>query len=59
MAEWLEEHMVAIGSFNINFDLVDRIWLNRRLGGALRWNVETIDWEGQGVVCGKPAPLRL
>jgi hypothetical protein len=51
--------MVAISSFNINFDLVDRTWLNRRLGGALKWNVETIDWEGQGVVCGKPAPLRL
>jgi hypothetical protein len=30
-----------------------------RPGGALRWKVEIIGWEGQGVICGKLAPLRL
>jgi hypothetical protein len=47
----------VIGS--LNFGLVDGLWLNWRPGGALRWKVETIDCEGRGVVCGKPAPPRL
>jgi hypothetical protein len=39
--------------------LVDGTWLNWRPDEALRWKVETTDWEGRGVVCGKPAPLSL
>jgi hypothetical protein len=35
-------------------------WMdNLRLGDALRWKVEIIDWEGRGVICEKPAPPRL
>jgi hypothetical protein len=34
-------------------------WLNWRSGRALRWKVKTAGGEGQGVVCGKPAPSRL
>jgi hypothetical protein len=35
-------------------------WMdNLRPGGALRWKVETIGWEGQRVVCGKPVPSML
>jgi hypothetical protein len=59
MAEWSKDHVTVIGSLNLNFGLVDRTWLNWRSGGTLRWKVETVDWEGQGVVCGKPAPPRL
>jgi hypothetical protein len=59
MAEWLEDHVPAIGFYTQHFGLVDRTWLNWRAGGALRWKVETTGWEGQGVVCGKPTPLRL
>jgi hypothetical protein len=43
----------------LNFGLSDRFWLTWRPGGALRWKVETVGWEGRGVICGKPAPLRL
>jgi hypothetical protein len=35
-----------IGSLNSNFGLVGRTWLNWRPGGALRWKVETVGWEG-------------
>jgi hypothetical protein len=42
-----------------NFGLVCRTWLNWRPGGVLRWKVETVVWEGSGVVCGKLTPLRL
>jgi hypothetical protein len=58
MAEWLEDHVVVIGPLNLNFRIFGRIGLNWRPGGALRWKVETIDWEGRGVG-GKTAPLRL
>jgi hypothetical protein len=59
MAEWLEDHMAAIGSLNLNCGLVGRTWLNWRPDGALRWKVETVSREGRGVVCGKSAPPRL
>jgi hypothetical protein len=36
MAEWSEEHEVAIGSLNSNIDLIDGLWLNWRPGGAIR-----------------------
>jgi hypothetical protein len=32
--------------------------INMRSGGALRWKVETISWEGRKVVCGKLTPPR-
>jgi hypothetical protein len=40
-------HIVNVGFFNL------------RPGRGLRWKVKTIGWEGQGVVCGEPAPPRL
>jgi hypothetical protein len=49
MAEWSEDHMAAIGFLNLNFGLVGRTWLNWRLGGALRWKVKIVGWEGQRV----------
>jgi hypothetical protein len=58
MAEWLEDHMVAIGPLNPTW-LFGKLWLNWRPGSALRRKVETVDWEGRGVVCGKPTPPRL
>jgi hypothetical protein len=51
--------VVTIGSDTQHFGLVDRTWLNWRPGGALMLKVETTGWEGQGVLCGKPAPPRL
>jgi hypothetical protein len=59
MAEWSKDHGTAIGSINLNFGLMDGLWLNQRPGGALRWKGETISWEGRGVVHGKPVPSRL
>jgi hypothetical protein len=59
MAEWSEDHVTTIGSLNLNFETFGRSWLNWRPGGVLRWKVETVDWEGQGAVYGKPAPPRL
>jgi hypothetical protein len=43
----------------LNFGLSGRFWLNWRPDGVLRWKVETVEWEGRGVVCEKPAPPRL
>jgi hypothetical protein len=51
MAEWSQDHVVAIGLLNSNFSLVDRTWLNCRPDGALRCKVETVGLEGRGVVC--------
>jgi hypothetical protein len=59
MAEWSEDHVVTIGSLNLSFGLVDSLWLNWRLGRALRWKVKTVGWEGREVECGKLAPPRL
>jgi hypothetical protein len=59
MAEWSEDHVAAIGSLSLNFGNFGRSWLNWRPDGALKWKVKTVDWEGQGLVCGKPAPSRL
>jgi hypothetical protein len=59
MIEWSEDHVMAVGYFNTqHLGLVDKVWLNWRSGGALRWKGEAAGWEGRGVVCGKPAPLR-
>jgi hypothetical protein len=59
MADWLEDHVVVIGSLNSTLCFMDRTWLNWRSGGALRWKVETVGQEGRRVVCRKPAPPRL
>jgi hypothetical protein len=49
MAEWLEDHVTAIGSLNSNFSLFGSSWLNWRPGGAPRWKVEATGWEGRYV----------
>jgi hypothetical protein len=59
MVEWSEDHEAAIGSLNLNFDLIDGLWLNWRPGGVLRWKVKTVSWEGRGMVCGKSSPSRM
>jgi hypothetical protein len=60
MAKWLDDHVAAVGYFNTqHIVLVVGTWLNWRPSGDLRWKVETAGWEGQGVVCDKPAPPRL
>jgi hypothetical protein len=43
----------------LKLGLIDGLWLNWRPSGALRWKVKTVGWEGRGVVCRKPTPLRL
>jgi hypothetical protein len=40
MFEWSEDHVMDIGSLNLNFSLVGKTWLNWRPGGALRWKEE-------------------
>jgi hypothetical protein len=59
VAEWSKDHMATIGSLNLNFGLMDDLWLNWRPNGALRSKVKTIGWEGHGVVCEKSTPSRL
>jgi hypothetical protein len=59
MAKWSKEHGAAIGSLELNFCLMDGLWLNWRPGGAPWCKVTTVGWEGQGVVCEEPAPSRL
>jgi hypothetical protein len=36
VAEWSKDHMATIGSLNLNFGLMDDLWLNWRPDGALR-----------------------
>jgi hypothetical protein len=58
-AEWSKGHMSAIGPYTvILLEVYVRI-VNWRPGGALRWKVETVGWEGRGVRCSKPVPPRL
>jgi hypothetical protein len=60
MAKWSEDPVAAVGYFNTqHLGLVDKVWLNWRPDRALRWKGETAGWEGQGVVYGKSALLRL
>jgi hypothetical protein len=60
MVEWLKDHMAVVGYFNTQyFGVLNGTGLNWRLGGALRWKVETACWNGRGVICDKPAPPRL
>jgi hypothetical protein len=59
MIEWSEDHVAAISPLNLNLGIFGRIGLNKRMVRRLWWKVETTGWEGQGVVCGKSAPLRL
>jgi hypothetical protein len=59
MAEWLEDHMVAICPLKLNSVLLVRLWLNWRPGWHLGGKGRTVGWEGRGVVCGKLAPSRM
>jgi hypothetical protein len=60
MVEWSEDHMTAISSLKkFNSGLVSVLWLKWRPDGPPRWKWKTVDWEGRGVVRGKPAPSRL
>jgi hypothetical protein len=36
MAEWSKNHVAAICSLNLNFGLVEGLWLNGRPGEVLR-----------------------
>jgi hypothetical protein len=36
MAKWSKDHVTSIGSLNLNFGLIDDLWLNWRSGGTLR-----------------------
>jgi hypothetical protein len=59
MAEWSEDHGVAVDS--LNFGLINGLWLSWRPGRALRWKGGRgiAGWAGQGVVCRKSTPPRL
>jgi hypothetical protein len=59
MVERSEDQVAAIDPLNSKFGIIDGLWLNWRPGGALRWKVKTIGWEGQRVLCGKLPPSRL
>jgi hypothetical protein len=59
MAERSEDHMTTIGFLKSNFSLIDRNWLNWRLGEPLRWKVETAGREGRRVECEKLAHPKL
>jgi hypothetical protein len=56
MAEWLGDHRATIGSLNLDFALINGLWLNWTPGRALRWKLKTVGWEARGEVCGKSAP---
>jgi hypothetical protein len=43
MAEWSEDHVMTIGSLNLNHGT---LWLNWRPGGALRWKVSQLGRSG-------------
>jgi hypothetical protein len=57
MTEWSKDHVM--GLLKSTLDYFGSSWLNWRPGRALRWKGEIAGWEGRGVICGKPAPLRL
>jgi hypothetical protein len=59
MTGWSEDHMVAICSLKLSFDLVGGIWFNWSSDRALRWKVKTVGWEDRGVIYGKSIHLRL
>jgi hypothetical protein len=53
VAEWLKDHVVAIGSVNLN------LWLKWRPGGATRGKGRQLVGKVGEWVCGKSAPPRL
>jgi hypothetical protein len=59
MPEWSKDHVAAIDSLNSTLVLLVELGKTGDRGGALRWKVKTVGWEGQGVVCGKLVPLGL
>jgi hypothetical protein len=42
MIEWSEDPGAGIGSLNLNFSLMEGLWLNGISGGALRWKVKIV-----------------
>jgi hypothetical protein len=57
--EWSKDHMLVIGPYTLILLEVYVGMVNWRPGGAHRWKVETIGWEGRGVRCSMPTPPRL
>jgi hypothetical protein len=60
MAEWLKDHVAAIGSLKTqHFGLLAKIWLKWRPSGAIRGKWGQLVGKVRKWVCGEPAPLRL
>jgi hypothetical protein len=60
MAEWSKDHVAAISSLKTQrFDLLAKIWLKWRPGGATRGKWGQLVGKGGEWICGKPASSRL
>jgi hypothetical protein len=59
MAEWLKDHVAAIGSLNSDIGFVVKTWLNWRPCGATRGKWGQLFGKVGEWVRGKPAPPRL
>jgi hypothetical protein len=59
MAEWSEDHVVAIGCLNLTLAEFVEYDLTGDRGGGLRWKVGTVGWKGRRVTCEKLSPPRL
>jgi hypothetical protein len=59
MAEWLKDHVAAIGPLNSNCGLINGTWLKWRPGGATRGKGRQLVGKVGEWVCGKLAPPRL
>jgi hypothetical protein len=60
MAEWLKDHVAAIGSLKTkHFGLLAKIWLKWRPGGAIRGKWGQLIGKVEEWVCGKSTPPKL
>jgi hypothetical protein len=60
MAEWLKDHVAAIGSFKTqHFGLLAKTWLKWRSGRAIRRKWGQLVGKVGEWVCDKPVPPRL
>jgi hypothetical protein len=60
MTEWSKDHVAATGSLKPqHFDLLAKIWLKWRSGGATRGKWGHLIGKVGEWVCGKPVPPRL
>jgi hypothetical protein len=59
MAEWLKDHVAALGPLNSKLWLIARTWLNWRPGGAIRGKRRQLIGKVVEWVCGKPEPPRF